>query len=84
MSANKSVTANFQVTGGGSTTIRIEDNATTSTGLCLIEGAVSSNSGANNTKVINLTNTAGKGVNWRVNVPSAGSYTLNWRYANSS
>ena len=84
MSANKSATANFQLSGGGTTTIRIEDNATTSTGLCLIEGAVSSNSGANNTKVINLTNTVGKGVNWRVNVPSAGSYTLNWRYANSS
>ncbi len=84
MSANKSATANFQLSGGGTTTIRIEDNATTATGLCLIEGAVSSNSGANNTKVINLTNTAGKGVNWRVNVPSAGTYTLNWRYANSS
>ncbi len=85
MSANKSATANFQLSGGGgTTTIRIEDNATAATGLCLIEGAVSSNSGANNTKVINLTNTAGKSVNWRVNVPSAGTYTLNWRYANSS
>ncbi|MES2850369.1 MAG: T9SS type A sorting domain-containing protein [Bacteroidota bacterium] len=85
MNANKSATANFQLSGGGgTTTIRIEDNATTSTGLCLIEGAVSSNSGANNTKVINLTNTAGKAVVWRVNVPSAGTYTLNWRYANSS
>ncbi len=85
MSANKSATANFQLSGGGgTTTIRIEDNATTATGLCLYEGAVSSNSGANNTKVINLTNSAGKAVVWRVNVPSAGTYTLNWRYANSS
>lgn len=84
MNANKSVTANFQLSGGGTATIRIEDNATAATGLCLIEGAVSSNSGANNAKVINLTNTAGKGVNWRVNVPSSGTYTLNWRYANSS
>jgi uncharacterized repeat protein (TIGR02543 family) len=85
MSANKSATANFQLAGGGGTsTLRIEDNATAATGLCLVEGAVSSNSGANNTKVINLTNTAGKGVNWRVNVPTAGTYSLNWRYANSS
>lgn len=85
MNANKSAIANFQLSGGGgNTTIRIEDNATTATGLCLIEGSVSSNSGANNTKVINLTNTAGKGVNWKVNVPSSGVYTLNWRYANSS
>jgi uncharacterized repeat protein (TIGR02543 family) len=85
MSANRSATANFQLSGGGGTgTIRIEDNATTATGLCLIEGSVSSNSGANNTKVINLTNTAGKGVNWKVNVPATGTYTINWRYANSS
>ncbi len=85
MSADRSATANFQLQGGGgTTTIRIEDNATAATGLCLIEGSVSSNSGANNTRVINLTNTAGRGVNWKVNVPAAGVYTLNWRYANSS
>jgi len=85
MNANRTATANFQLAGGGgTTTIRIEDNATAATGLCLIEGSVSSNSGANNTKVINLTNTAGKGVNWKVNVPVTGTYTINWRYANSS
>lgn len=85
MTANSSATANFQLQGGGgTTTIRIEDNATTATGLCLFEGSISSNSGASNTKVINLTNTAGKGVNWKVTVPVAGVYTLNWRYVNSS
>lgn len=85
MTANRVVTANFQLSGGGgNTTIRIEDDATTAAGLCLYEGSVSSNSGANNGKVINLTNSAGKGVNWKVNVPSAGTYTLNWRYVNSS
>jgi uncharacterized repeat protein (TIGR02543 family) len=83
MNANKSVTANFTLTGGTST-IRIEDNATASTGLCLVEGSISSNSGANNTKVINLTNSTAKGINWKVNAPSAGSYTLVWRYVNSS
>jgi uncharacterized repeat protein (TIGR02543 family) len=85
MNANKSATANFQLSGGGGTaTIRIEDNATAATGLCLYEGSISSNSGANNGKVINLTNSTAKGINWKVNVPATGTYTLNWRYVNSS
>jgi uncharacterized repeat protein (TIGR02543 family) len=85
MNANKSVSANFQLqTTGETTTIRIEDNATSTTGLCLVEGSISSNSGANNGKVINLSNSTGKGVNWKVNVPSAGNYNLTWRYVNSS
>jgi len=84
MNANKAAVANFQVVSGGSTTIRIEDDATATTGLCLYEGSVSSNSGANNAKVINLTNSTAKGINWKVNTPSAGSYTLVWRYVNSS
>lgn len=85
MTGNKTATANFQLSGGnGSNTIRIEDNATTASGLCLYEGAISSNSGASNGKVINLTNTAGKAVVWRVAVPATGVYTLNWRYVNSS
>lgn len=85
MNGNKSVTANFQAQNpGGSNTIRIEDNATTAQGLCAYEGSISSNGGASNGKVINLTNSAGKGVNWMVNVPAAGTYALNWRYVNSS
>ncbi|HMP20569.1 MAG TPA: CBM35 domain-containing protein, partial [Ferruginibacter sp.] len=83
MNSNKSVTANFQLSSVP-TTIRIEDDATTATGLCLYEGTISNNSGANNGKVINLTNSTAKGVNWRVGVPASGSYTLNWRYVNSS
>ena len=85
MNANKSVTATFTATGGGGTsTIRIEDDATAATGFCSYEGSISSNSGANNSKVVNLTNSSAKGVNWKVNTPSAGSYTLTWRYVNSS
>ncbi len=84
MNANKSITANFQVTGGGSTTVRIEDNATATTGLCSYDGSISSNSGANNGNVINLSNSSGKAINWKVNAPAAGSYTLKWRYVNSS
>lgn len=81
---NVSVTANFNVQSSSTSTIRIEDNAGTANGLCLYEGTISSNSGAANGKVINLTNSTGKGANWRVNVPAAGNYTLNWRYVNSS
>jgi uncharacterized repeat protein (TIGR02543 family) len=83
MNSNKAVTANFQLSTVP-TTIRIEDDATSATGLCLYEGTISNNSGANNGKVINLTNSTAKGVNWRVGVPATGSYTLNWRYVNSS
>ncbi|SFD22288.1 Listeria/Bacterioides repeat-containing protein/Por secretion system C-terminal sorting domain-containing protein [Chitinophaga sp. CF118] len=92
MNNNKSVTANFQLqntgdstgTGDSTTTIRIEDNATTAQGLCSYDGAISANSGASNGKVINLSNASGKGVTWRVNVPAAGTYSINWRYVNSS
>lgn len=84
LAGNVSATANFSLQSGGTSTIRIEDNAGTANGLCLYEGTISSNSGASNGKVINLTNSTGKGANWRVNVPAAGNYTLNWRYVNSS
>jgi uncharacterized repeat protein (TIGR02543 family) len=81
MSANRSVTANFQPL---TSTLRIEDDTNNVTGLCGYEGTLSNNSGASNGKVVNLTNSTGRGVNWKVTVPSAGSYTLNWRYVNSS
>lgn len=82
MNATKSVTGNFQATSSsGTSTIRIEDNATT--GLCSYDGAISSNSGADNGAVINLSNASGKGVTWRINAPTVGIYTLNWRYVNS-
>lgn len=85
MNGNKSATANFQAqSSGGTATIRIEDSATTSQGLCSYEGSISSNTGASNGKVINLSNSAGKGANWKVYTPAAGSYTLTWRYVNSS
>ncbi|GAA3931459.1 T9SS type A sorting domain-containing protein [Chitinophaga oryziterrae] len=95
MNSDKSVTANFQAqntadstttdtTGITDTTIRIEDDASTSQGLCSYDGAISSNSGAANGKVINLANAADKGVSWKINVPEAGTYAINWRYVNSS
>jgi pectate lyase len=85
MDGNKSVTANFQAQSTGSnTTIRIVNSATTAQGLCGYDGAISNNTGASNGKVINLSNAAGKGSDWKVNAPKAGTYTINWRYVNSS
>jgi uncharacterized repeat protein (TIGR02543 family) len=84
MTGNLSVTANFILNSGTNSTIRIEDSNTPTTGLCSYEGILSSNSGANNTKVINLTNSTAKGINYKIIVPGAGSYSLNWRYVNSS
>lgn len=92
MNSNKYVSANFEAqnpgdttgTGDSTLTTRIEDDATTAQGLCSYEGAISSNSGANNGRIINLSNAAGKGVNWKVSVPADGYYTLSWRYVNSS
>ncbi len=84
MTGNLSVTANFIVNSGTNSTIRIEDSNTPTTGLCSYEGALSSNSGASNTKVINLTNSTAKGINYKIAVPAAGAYSFNWRYVNSS
>lgn len=80
MNAAKTVTGNFQATAtGGTSTIRIEEDAT-----CNYDGSISSNSGANNGYVINLSNASGKGVTWSVYAAAAGTYSLNWRYVNSS
>jgi uncharacterized repeat protein (TIGR02543 family) len=81
MNSNKTVTANFAIQ---STTLRILENATPTGGLCSYEGVLSSNSGATNTRVINLTNSANRGINWSINAAATGTYTLNWRYVNSS
>ena len=84
MSSNKNAIANFQLITTGNTTIKIEDNATPSTGLCSYDGVLSSNSGASNGKVINLTNSTNKGILWKINAGATGTYLLNWRYVNSS
>jgi uncharacterized protein YjdB len=64
--------------------VRIEDSATTSTGLCSYDGALKAYSGASNGYAINLSNSTGKGITWKVEVASAGSYTLTWRYVNGA
>ena len=52
-------------------------------GFCSVDGTVdSNNSGFTGTGFANTDNAAGSGVDWNVTVPSSGTYTLVFRYAN--
>lgn len=65
-------------------TIRIEDASSFTSGFCSFDGSrQSSYSGASNGFYINIQNSSSKGINWKVNAPASGSYTLVWRYANA-
>ncbi|WP_051235598.1 GDSL-type esterase/lipase family protein [Marinimicrobium agarilyticum] len=68
-----------RVSGGEPTTVVIEE----ADGLCGVDGSIDTNhSGFNGSGFANTDNATGNGVNWTVNVPSSGNYTLEWRYAN--
>ena len=62
--------------------VRIEDSATSTTGLCSYDGSLTAYSGAANGYAINLSNSSAKGITWKVEVASAGTYALTWRYVN--
>ncbi len=66
------------------TVVRIEDSATPATGLCSYDGALKAYTGASNGNAINLSNSSAKGINWKVEVAAAGTYTLTWRYVNGA
>jgi len=68
--------------GSTSTSITIQENTT---GFCSVDGSVaSSNSGYTGTGYADTNGATGAGVSWSVNIPSAGTYTLKWRYASTS
>jgi rhamnogalacturonan endolyase len=53
------------------------------TGFCSLDGTIdTNNAGYTGAGFANANNAANAGVNWRITTPAAGSYTLNWRYAN--
>ncbi|MFB6457789.1 right-handed parallel beta-helix repeat-containing protein [Chitinophaga sp. Hz27] len=82
MNSNQSVTAAFSSTSTGNTLL-IDDAATASGGYCSADGSRQNTyTGAYGGYYINLSNSASKGVNYAVSVPAAGTYTLQWRYAN--
>jgi hypothetical protein len=69
-------------TGGTNTSLTIEENTT---GFCSVDGSVaSSNSGYTGIGYADTNSTSGAGVSWSVNIPSAGTYTLKWRYASAT
>lgn len=83
MNASLSVTASFSPVSGGGNTLRIDDAATTASGYCGADGSrQNSYTGADGGYYINLSNTAAKGVNYSITVPSAGVYSFVWRYSN--
>ncbi|MBB3062732.1 right-handed parallel beta-helix repeat-containing protein [Microbulbifer rhizosphaerae] len=68
------------VSSGGSTEVVIEENTS---GFCGVDGTVDSDhSDYNGSGFANTDNTEGNGVDWQIEVSQAGSYTLQWRYAN--
>jgi pectate lyase len=65
-------------------TVVLQENAT---GYCGINGKVDvsgEHSGYTGIGYLDTTNAVGNGIDWSVNVPSAGSYTFLWRFANGS
>jgi pectate lyase len=80
VTANQTLTATFSPASTGGSTI--QEGAT---GFCSVDGSIStSNAGYTGSGYANMSNSAGKGVNWSVNAPSAGSYTLTFQYENGS
>ncbi|GIX22442.1 MAG: hypothetical protein KatS3mg121_1225 [Gammaproteobacteria bacterium] len=64
------------------TTLVLQENQT---GFCGVDGSVDANNGGyTGAGFANTTNAAGTGVYWQVQVPAAGNYLLEWRYANGS
>jgi len=66
--------------GSSTSTTTIQES---STGFCSVDGTIdNNNAGYTGTGFANTSNATGSGVSWRVLVPTAGSYTLTWRYSN--
>jgi len=65
--------------GGEVISLTLEENTT---GFCSVDGAIESEwAGYTGTGYANTTNALGSGINWRISVPSSGTYSFVWRYA---
>lgn len=84
MNSDINLAALFSLPVTGTQTLRIEDAASFTAGYCGFEGTRSTNSGADNGYVTNFSNSLGKGVSYTVKVPTAGVYSIVFRYVNSS
>lgn len=79
MNGDTGVTATFGEKLTGTHTLRIEEAAS---GYCNYDGVIAINSSANNRKVTNITDGIGKGIKYSVKVPTAGAYSVVFRYVN--
>ncbi|MBO9203150.1 MULTISPECIES: rhamnogalacturonan lyase family protein [Niastella] len=71
----------FPGSSSGST-VTIQESAT---GFCSVDGTIdNNNAGYTGTGFCNTSNATGSGINWSISVPTAGSYTISWRYSNGS
>jgi pectate lyase len=63
----------------GSSSVTIQESTA---GFCSVDGAVESEySGWTGIGYANTTNASGKGINYSINILTAGTYTFTWRYA---
>lgn len=80
--SNLSITANFSEISSGSTSITIQENET---GFCAVDGAIETeHSGYTGSGYANTDNATGAGIDYKVNVLTAGTYTFEIRYASTS
>ncbi len=70
------------IVNAGGSPCTIQENTT---GFCKLDGTVDNNNGGfTGYGFANTDNAAGKGIDWKVNIPVAGQYSFTWRYANQS
>jgi pectate lyase len=63
----------------GSSNVTIQENTA---GFCHVDGSIANNhAGYTGTGFCDTTNATGTGINWSVNILSAGTYKFTWRYA---
>ncbi|HEX7027044.1 MAG TPA: carbohydrate-binding protein, partial [Gammaproteobacteria bacterium] len=80
-SSNSSSSSSSSSSGSG-TSVTIQENTL---GFCGVDGTVDSNNGGfTGSGFANTDNATGTGIDWSVNVPSSGSYQLEWRFANGA
>lgn len=70
------------VPGTSGNSITLQEYAT---GFCYVDGSIENeHAGYTGFGYANTDNSSGTGIDWSINIVSAGSYTFKWRYANGS
>ena len=70
----------FPGSNSGGSTVTIQESTT---GFCNVDGTIdNNNAGYTGAGFCNTSNATGSGINWRIAVPTAGTYTISWRYSN--